>query len=226
MTIASEITRLQWAKSSARTSIQNKGVTVPASAKLDTYHNYIDQINTGGSMLDSLTLKPYLVATADMTPLVDWFISWKSGSKYYTASIVYSEERNTSYERSLYCLVCATKEAGSDMKYYKAINRNFYSSTHSEPEWVVFYKSAIGPAIRCFFYETSSELSNKYFWFQCDWNYETNAVSVVNFDRTSTTTLPSSADTTGYYRTTQNDWVKSITWIEIEDDSYIYLTLK
>lgn len=47
MTIASEITRLQWAKSDTRTSIINKGVDVPASAKLDTYHNYIDLIDTG-----------------------------------------------------------------------------------------------------------------------------------------------------------------------------------
>ena len=44
MTIASEIQRLQWAKSSARTSIINKWVNVPVSAKLDTYHTYIDQI--------------------------------------------------------------------------------------------------------------------------------------------------------------------------------------
>lgn len=46
MTIASEITRLQWAKSDARTSIINKWVDVPANATIDTYHNYIDQIDT------------------------------------------------------------------------------------------------------------------------------------------------------------------------------------
>lgn len=45
MTIASEITRLQWAKLDARTSIVNKWVAVPVEAKLDTYHNYIDQID-------------------------------------------------------------------------------------------------------------------------------------------------------------------------------------
>ena len=44
MTIASEISRLQWAKADARTSIINKGVDVPTSAKLDTYHDYIDLI--------------------------------------------------------------------------------------------------------------------------------------------------------------------------------------
>lgn len=46
MTIASEITRLQWAKSDIKTSIENKWVSVPSSAKLDTYSWYIDQIKT------------------------------------------------------------------------------------------------------------------------------------------------------------------------------------
>lgn len=46
MTIASEITRLQWAKADIKTAIQGKWVTVPASAKLDTYDDYISQIKT------------------------------------------------------------------------------------------------------------------------------------------------------------------------------------
>lgn len=46
MTIASEITRLQWAKADIKTAIENKWVTVPASAKLDTYDTYIGQIET------------------------------------------------------------------------------------------------------------------------------------------------------------------------------------
>lgn len=44
MTIASEITRLQWAKATARTSIINKGVDVPTSASVEDYHTYIDLI--------------------------------------------------------------------------------------------------------------------------------------------------------------------------------------
>ena len=44
MTIADEISRLQTAKADAKTSIINKWVNVPDSAKLDTYHTYIDQI--------------------------------------------------------------------------------------------------------------------------------------------------------------------------------------
>lgn len=47
MTIASEITRLQTAKADIKTAIQGKWVSVPASAKLDTYDTYINQIVTG-----------------------------------------------------------------------------------------------------------------------------------------------------------------------------------
>lgn len=46
MTIASEITRLQWAKADIKTSIENKGVTVPSSASIDEYSWYIDQIQS------------------------------------------------------------------------------------------------------------------------------------------------------------------------------------
>lgn len=49
MTIASEIQRLQWAKSDMQTSIWNKWVVVPNTAKLDEYAWYIDQIQQGSS---------------------------------------------------------------------------------------------------------------------------------------------------------------------------------
>lgn len=49
MSIATEIQRLQTAKENIKTAITNKGVTVPASAKVDTYNNYIGQIETGGA---------------------------------------------------------------------------------------------------------------------------------------------------------------------------------
>ena len=48
MTIASEITRLQWAKADIKTAIEWKWVTVPSSAKLDSYDDYIDQIQSWG----------------------------------------------------------------------------------------------------------------------------------------------------------------------------------
>lgn len=51
MSIASEITRLQQAKSDLATSISNKGVTVPASTTLDGYAALVDSIPAGSSSL-------------------------------------------------------------------------------------------------------------------------------------------------------------------------------
>ena len=48
MSIATEITRLSNAKSALKTSIQNKGVSVPSSTKLDGYPSLVDQIVAQG----------------------------------------------------------------------------------------------------------------------------------------------------------------------------------
>lgn len=47
MSIASEISRLHTAKADLKTSIENKGVTVPSATKLDGYASLVDQIQTG-----------------------------------------------------------------------------------------------------------------------------------------------------------------------------------
>lgn len=46
MSISTEITRLQTAKADIKSAIEEKGVTVPSSAKLDTYDDYIAQISS------------------------------------------------------------------------------------------------------------------------------------------------------------------------------------
>ena len=56
MSISSEITRLTNAKSAIKTAIENKGVTVPSSTKLDGYANLINSISTGGG--NGVTLTP------------------------------------------------------------------------------------------------------------------------------------------------------------------------
>lgn len=66
MSIASEITRIQGAKSDLKTSIENKGVTVPSSALIDDYASYVDQIQQGGGSgnpFDGVNLE-YLLSTA------------------------------------------------------------------------------------------------------------------------------------------------------------------
>ena len=49
MSISDQISRLQNAKASIKTSIENKGVTVPDNAKLDAFPALIDDIQAGGS---------------------------------------------------------------------------------------------------------------------------------------------------------------------------------
>lgn len=49
MSVATEISRLQTAKSDIKTAIEAKGVEVPSSAKIDTYDDYITAIPSGAS---------------------------------------------------------------------------------------------------------------------------------------------------------------------------------
>ena len=67
MSIATEITRIQQAKADIKTAIEAKGVTVPSSATIDTYDDYVSQISGGGgggdipmpSNLSSATFNDY-----------------------------------------------------------------------------------------------------------------------------------------------------------------------
>ena len=49
MAISTEITRLQGAKASLKTSIENKGVNVPSATKIDGYAALVDQISQGAT---------------------------------------------------------------------------------------------------------------------------------------------------------------------------------
>ena len=48
MSVATEIERLQGAKEDIKDAIEAKGVTVPSSAKIDDYADYVSQISGGG----------------------------------------------------------------------------------------------------------------------------------------------------------------------------------
>jgi len=58
MSIASEISRLTSAKSSIKTAIQNKGVTVPDATTLDGYSALIDQIGSSAYYVGTETTSP------------------------------------------------------------------------------------------------------------------------------------------------------------------------
>ena len=53
MSIASEISRLQTAKADIKTALENKGITVPSSTKIDGYAQLINGIPTADPMIDN-----------------------------------------------------------------------------------------------------------------------------------------------------------------------------
>lgn len=53
MSIATEITRIQQAKADIKTAIEAKGVTIPSSATIDTYDDYVSQISTSGGSYET-----------------------------------------------------------------------------------------------------------------------------------------------------------------------------
>ena len=66
MSIATEISRIQSAKADIKTAIEAKGVTVPSSATIDTYDDYISQISGGGgdnTLIKSIKIEDFTGTT-------------------------------------------------------------------------------------------------------------------------------------------------------------------
>lgn len=55
-TIAENLSRIQSAKADIKTAIEAKGVTVPSSATIDTYDDYVSQISTSSSIPANYTV--------------------------------------------------------------------------------------------------------------------------------------------------------------------------
>lgn len=96
MSIATEITRLQGAKSDIRNSIIAKGVNVPSADTIDNYSGYIDQISGGGGTTDPM-LDEYafleIVNRKDSTTKLE--IGWNQG--YYGNPLKQSGSNFTLY---------------------------------------------------------------------------------------------------------------------------------
>ena len=93
MSIATEITRLQNAKASIKTSIENKGVTVPSATKLDGYSALIDSIQTGGGGISvddiAQNLQPSGAITLDdsITQIGDYAFAGKPITSVYGKNV-------------------------------------------------------------------------------------------------------------------------------------------
>lgn len=228
MTIASEITRLQWAKSSARTSIQAKGVTVPSSAKLDTYHSYIDQIQQGdGGVLSGwLVLYNRRVSNKDSSPKIKSTVSWVEWNKYYWCS-VYSLEGSAANSLESGVYTYRKVDTTNDMAY------TMNNVTWGQSSWIYLEASHVTfwgnwTNMKIVFFVDSTRTSNRQYCYQAIWDYKTTWTTTNSLIwRWETTNISDyNVDLTGYTQITTSSWVKSVTGNEIDDNAYIYLTLK
>ena len=228
MTIASEITRLQWAKATARTSIINKWVSVPASASVEDYHTYIDQIQQwdGGVLSWGLTLFNQRVSMKDGSPRIKSSVSWIEWNKYYGCT-VYSLEGSSSSSLESGVYTYRKVDTTNDMAYrMNNVTWDLSSGVYYEASHVSFWKNWTD--MKIIFFVDSTRSSNRWYCYQAIWNYKTTWETTNSWMwRWETTNISDyDIDLTGYTQITTNEWVKSVTWNEINDNAYIYLTLK
>lgn len=148
MTIASEITRLQWAKADAKASIENKGVSVPADATVDTYHTYIDQISYRGAWMTKLITPSEYTNQAGTPhfPPTSWEYNWNA---YWIAELDWGSG-NTAVEWMFLCKMIPSTwvEWASLGIYYTSPSRVW--GRNSQPAARKVYKKADSSSVYAF----------------------------------------------------------------------------
>lgn len=92
MSISTELSRIQKAKTDIKTAIEAKGVIVPSNDRIDQYPQYINQIEAGGSKKEA---KGYFVKLSSIKCTYD--SSSKYGKYYYSktsVTITLAENKN------------------------------------------------------------------------------------------------------------------------------------
>lgn len=218
MTIASEITRLQWAKASIEASIENKGITVPDNAKIDTYSSYIDQIPTGWWILTNwLTTTKYTLSTGAWHQLSLWSTySWDDSNAYYGICPYNADEYA--------CGICVIKKTdNNDISYRKTeVITQYYRSMY----WVSFWEK--DTTIRCYFASWRSSRGN-YVGILWVWDYDADTYSVTNLWTFASPWVENRwQDLTWWTEVTGNSWIKNpnASWDSVWNYGYFNLTLK
>lgn len=221
MTIASEIIRLQNAKSSIATSIWNKWVTVPAATKLDWYPALIDQIDVRNARMSHLvtptsTFLCYYTPYSYSTPLsweYNWTAYWVSAFHYYTGS-----DSFRFYEGILTCKITPTTwiawaTLGSSSSYTGSMQ----NSTDTPVAWSV-WRNADSSDVKVFIFidqrpSSSYPQLNSSYCFGYDWNTTTNVVNYYNcirWDRYDYNPTNYWYDLTWYTQVTSSSWASNV----------------
>ena len=125
MSVASEIARLQQAKADIKQAIEDNGITVPSSAKLDTYDDYIAQISAGGSQGANELLVTYVDKVTEqvnggdvVTSIVYTDASITLSNSEFTYSTIPAADRPRVYSLKFPTSVTAIGTNGLDLQYF------------------------------------------------------------------------------------------------------------
>jgi hypothetical protein len=225
MTIASEITRLQWAKSDIKTSIENKGVAVPSNTKLDDYSDYIDQIVQGGTWMSGIQLRTVEINTSQGSLQSGGFVSRLQDDKAYWCAL-FAQNRTSNYV--YYDLYTFSKTTANTDVNYTFNEWAYFGTAHY---WTQIKNSSFwtnGTRCKAYFFIITDYSTNWVKLFEAAWDYTTtNSATVTQIaSGTSTNLSDYNVDLDGYTQRTTNDWVGDVAPVHSSDHNYIYLTLK
>ena len=226
MTIASEITRLQWAKATARTSIINKWVSVPTSASVEDYHTYIDQIANGG-LFSGLKLKWYYWDWYDSNPTASWYYSWEENNIQYWL-VVGSLNRTSSNSNYKYSWVWIKHISWSDIQYITWKTTWTYSdSHHTRAWWSYFIINQTDGIIRGYFYDDTDFSSNWVWTFEAIYDYKNWTCTCDLYSTWTDKNLANVVTVPAWYTVVSwNSWIGNVETDNFNADSYFYITLK
>lgn len=226
MTIASEITRLQWAKASAKASIEAKWVSVPASAKVDDYHTYIDLIHTWW-YFNGVKLKDYLRYGRNSTPTITGYYSWEENEIQYSL-ILWSQNASSDNARYKYGWVWTKHVSWNDIQYLPADNWSTYSDAHySSARESYFIKNSTDWIIRWYVRVPTNYSTNRNHIFETVYNYRSWTCTVSFYKWTESYNLADIVTVPDWYTVVSwNSWIKSVTPFKLNNDGYFYITLK
>lgn len=225
MTIASEITRLQWAKADIKTSIEWKGVSVPSAAKLDAYSSYIDQIVQWGSWMNWIKLRDVFVGNSQASLQGGSIMSWVQNDTPYGCALYAWNQSSSSVTYHLYTF---RKTSANDDVTYTLNSSTSFSTAHywTQIKNPSFWKN--WTRCKAFFFIVTDYNSGWDKLFECGWDYTTsNSATITQIaSGTSLNLSDYDVDLDGYTQMTTTEWVASATTTQTSNNNYIYLTLK
>ncbi len=189
MSVATEITRIQSAKSNIKTAIENKGVTVPNDALIDAYATYISQISGGSSGLTYET-GTYTPSENIATPTITFTNAHTEAPIYvgiFDTTDTTDQTTNTNY-------------AWEYFDHYKMWGTSLpYSSTGLRYAFIFYY------------YRSTSTTATTTSWIQCSNNSDNTGDGDTNYPRywvTETGFKPNSNSTARYWRASRTyKWI-------------------